>query len=205
MKKNFVMCSLMSALFTSSGVALAATSSALTTPTTGVATTDSNIDITFSGVFTLDPCNIAISGGNTVDLGRISSTVLKRQGAAGERDFTINLSGCPATGSPQLKFTGIEAPEHPELFGMTGTTTGAAIEILSSDRNWRMANNVEYPLRLISGGNYDLTYKVRVVNTSRAKIEADALASPPVLEKPAIELTPVGNFSSTVGLTITYL
>ncbi len=187
MKNKFLLCSLVSALSGFSGIA---------TASTGVVAGGSGPQVVFKGRLTTQPCDLKIAGGDVVDLGEISSSVINRVGHSSTTPFTVEFRECPNVGSPKLQFiASVPDPVSPgELFGVSGDTTGIAIEILNADESWRVKNQTELPLALLPNGNYDLVYKVRVAKSTRDASDDDS----------EITVSETGQFSSAVNLVVTY-
>ncbi|MFQ2311822.1 fimbrial protein [Aeromonas dhakensis] len=207
MKKKVLLCSLVSALSGFSGVAAA---------TTGVVAGSSGPQVVFKGKLTTQPCDLKIEGGGVVNLGEISSSVINRVGYSSTTPFTVEFRECPNVGSPKLQFiASVPDPVAPaELFGVSGDTTGIAIEILNADESWRVKNGAELPLALLPNGNYDLVYKVRVAKSTQnaaapipevlEDLSAGIAYQPAVPGKSEITVSETGEFTSAVNLVVTY-
>ncbi|MFT2793892.1 fimbrial protein [Serratia sp. T13T92] len=93
--------------------------------------------VTFTGSIIDAPCSIAPSSlDQTVELGAISSTLLRSNGNTGQstpRNFQIKLEQCDNTTlkSVRTTFNGAAVPTNNSLLAITGTARGAGVAISS--------------------------------------------------------------------------
>ncbi|PHM61860.1 fimbrial protein [Xenorhabdus ishibashii] len=131
------------------GVALAAGAASATNQGSGT--------VKFRGSIIDAPCSIKNTNVE-VDLGAVSSHVLKDGGRSASKSFKIELEGCTTETQKSVKttFTGAEASEK-GLLAIEGTAQGAAIAI-TNHGNKVIPLGTESDAMSLHDGNNDLNF-----------------------------------------------
>lgn len=146
--------------------------------------------VTFKGSVIDSPCSITSETANqTVDMGQISNSALKKAGKSTPRPFSIKLENCDVSSltnkTVTATFTGTASKAQPTNLALVGQVSGAALVITNGDGASVSLGSPTQPTS-VHNGNNTLSYA--------AYLQGDS-------EKVAIV---PGDFSSVANFTLAY-
>ncbi|MNV66207.1 Fimbria A protein precursor [compost metagenome] len=115
-------------------------------------------EITFKGSIIEAPCSIASDSANqTVQMDKVTSSVLKNGGKSTPKAFQIRLTECDLTDAKKTvtaTFKGQTSIPQPDLLAFTtGVASGASLAIADARGNLIKANTASLATKLISSDN----------------------------------------------------
>ncbi|EFE06006.1 fimbrial protein [Citrobacter youngae] len=80
------------------------------------------VAVEFSGILANSSCNVSVNGGQTIDMGTVSTAGLKIGDETEAVPFTVDISGCPSSiSTASLDFEGTSFTGDNTLFALTST------------------------------------------------------------------------------------
>ncbi|NIG88406.1 type 1 fimbrial protein [Serratia symbiotica] len=142
--------------------------------------------VTFKGSVIDSPCSITSETANqTVDVGQISNSALKKAGKSTPRPFSIKLENCDVSSLTNKTVTATASKAQPTNLALVGQVSGAALVITNGDGASVSLGSPTQPTS-VHNGNNTLSYA--------AYLQGDS-------EKVAIV---PGDFSSVANFTLAY-
>ncbi|MEX0446320.1 fimbrial protein [Xenorhabdus sp. SGI246] len=150
-----------------------------------------NGTVTFTGSIIDAPCSIKNTN-IAVDMGAVSSHILKKQGRSESKHFKIELENCTTQTlkGVETTFTGSMASGEPGYLGIEGTAKGAAIAITDAGNN-RLPLGTASKLLSLHEGNNDLQFAAYLQGTNLSDEKGENLVVP-------------GNFTAIANFTLNY-